>query len=84
VDSVSEVLKIKAEEIDETPPFIGNVRTDHILGMAKMKGGVKILLNIDTVLRRDGLDLTAWRRRSRKYPCLAMALRLSSFGADHG
>ena len=57
VDSVSEVLNIKAEEIEETPSFSGNVKTDYILGMAKMKGGVKILLDIDKVLSREELEI---------------------------
>ncbi len=50
VDSVSEVLNIKAEDIEETPAFGTRVDTDYILGMAKMEGGVKILLDIDRVL----------------------------------
>ena len=50
VDSVSEVLNIKAEEIEETPAFGSKIDTNYILGMAKMEGGVKILLNIDKVL----------------------------------
>ncbi len=50
VDSVSEVLNIKGEDIDDTLAFSGNLDTDFILGMAKMEGGVKILLDIDKVL----------------------------------
>lgn len=50
VDSVSEVLNIKGEEIEHTPTFGTKVDTDYILGMAKMDGGVKILLDIDRVL----------------------------------
>jgi chemotaxis signal transduction protein/CheY-like chemotaxis protein len=50
VDSVSEVLEIKASEIEETPSFGMNMNTNHILAMAKMKEGVKILLDIDQVL----------------------------------
>lgn len=50
VDSVSEVLSIKGEEIEETPSFGAKVDMDYILGMAKMDGGVKILLDIDCVL----------------------------------
>lgn len=56
VDSVSEVLNIKATDIDETPSFGKQVNTDYILGMAKVKGGVKILLDIDKVLSREGVD----------------------------
>jgi purine-binding chemotaxis protein CheW len=50
VDSVSEVLNIKGADIEETPTFGARLDTDYILGMAKMNGGVKILLDIDKVL----------------------------------
>ncbi|MBN1381526.1 MAG: purine-binding chemotaxis protein CheW [Deltaproteobacteria bacterium] len=50
VDSVSEVLNIRAGDIEDTPNFGSNVSTDYILGMAKIGGGVKILLDIDKIL----------------------------------
>lgn len=50
VDAVSEVLSIKGEDIENTPTFGTRVNTDYILGMAKMGGKVKILLDIDQVL----------------------------------
>ncbi len=50
VDSVSEVLNIKGEDIEDTPTFGTRLNTDYILGMAKMEGGVKILLDINRVL----------------------------------
>jgi purine-binding chemotaxis protein CheW len=50
VDGVSEVLNLGAAEIEDTPDFGANLSTPHILGMAKMKGKVKILLDIDRVL----------------------------------
>lgn len=50
VDSVSEVLDIIQEDIADTPSFGSDLNTDFILGMAKSKGSVKILLNIDMVL----------------------------------
>ena len=53
VDSVSEVLNIKGEDVEETPTFGAKMNTDYILGMAKMEGGVKILLDIDRVLSED-------------------------------
>lgn len=53
VDSVSEVLNIKSEDVEETPRFGTKMNTDYILGMAKMEGGVKILLDIDRVLSDD-------------------------------
>ncbi len=57
VDAVSEVLNIKGEDIEETPTFGAKLNTDYILGMAKMEGGVKILLDIDQVLGSDELSL---------------------------
>ena len=57
VDSVSEVLSIKGDEIEETPTFGTKLNTDYILGMAKMDGGVKILLDIDCVLSRDEMNM---------------------------
>jgi len=57
VDSVSEVLTIKGEEIEDTPTFGNRLNTDFILGMAKMEGGVKILLDIDTVLTDQDITI---------------------------
>jgi purine-binding chemotaxis protein CheW len=50
VDAVSEVLNIRPEEIETPPAFGTRLNTDYILGMAKMDGRVKILLDIDRVL----------------------------------
>jgi purine-binding chemotaxis protein CheW len=58
VDSVSEVLKIKDHDIEETPTFGVRLNTDYILGMAKMSGGVKILLDIDKVLGGEEITLS--------------------------
>ena len=57
VDAVSEVLNIRGEEIEETPTFGTKVNTDYIHGMAKMEGGVKILLHIDRVLSQDDVAM---------------------------
>jgi len=59
VDSVSEVLDIKGEEIEDPPAFGSNVDTAFILGMAKAKGSVKILLNIEKVLSQAELEHVA-------------------------
>ncbi|MBW1677973.1 MAG: purine-binding chemotaxis protein CheW [Deltaproteobacteria bacterium] len=57
VDSVSEVLNIKGEDVEDTPTFGAKLDTDYILGMAKMEGGVKILLDIDRVLTAEEIVL---------------------------
>lgn len=54
VDSVSEVLNVMSGEIDRAPDFGDRVTTDYILGLAKVKGTVKILLALDRVLDADG------------------------------
>lgn len=59
VDSVSEVLNIRGELIEETPAFGTKLTTDYILGMAKTEGSLKILLDIDKVLQTHGVPLSA-------------------------
>ncbi len=57
VDSVSEVLNIKGEDIEQTPTFGVKLNTDYILGMAKLEGRVKILLDIDQVLSLEEISI---------------------------
>lgn len=68
VDGVSEVLTIQESEIEDTPAFGDDVRMPYILGMAKVKGRVKILLDIDHVLSNQelhGLEhLPAWQEEA--------------------
>jgi len=56
VDSVSEVIDIAAPDIESTPSFGVELDTQYILGMAKTKGEVKILLNIDRVLTGEEIE----------------------------
>jgi purine-binding chemotaxis protein CheW len=50
VDTVSEVLDIAGADIEPAPRFGSDIDTAFILGMAKSKGTVKILLDIDKIL----------------------------------
>ncbi len=50
VDSVSEVLNIKVDQIESTSSIGTGLDTKYLLGMAKMDDGVKMLLDIDGVL----------------------------------
>ena len=59
VDPVSEVLNIVADEIEQTPEFGERVCTDYMKGVAKVKGTVKILLDLDRVLGTDDAALRA-------------------------
>jgi len=59
VDSVSEVINIKSTDIEDTPSFGMTLSTEYILGMAKMSGSVKILLDIDRVLTSEEYMVSA-------------------------
>jgi purine-binding chemotaxis protein CheW len=50
VDGVSEVLNVAGADIEDTPDFGNGVHTPYVLGLAKVKGKVKILLDIDKLL----------------------------------
>lgn len=55
VDTVSEVVDISAEEVVDAPSFGVSTDTTFILGMAKHRSAVKILLNIEAVLSEPGV-----------------------------
>lgn len=57
VDAVSEVLNIKADDIENTPAFGVKLETEYILGMAKMDHNVSILLDIDRVLTEENKEV---------------------------
>jgi purine-binding chemotaxis protein CheW len=54
VDAVSEVLNIAGDEIEPTPTFGDQVDTTFMRGVAKVKGTVKILLDLDRVFEAEG------------------------------
>ncbi len=56
VDGVSEVLNLTGQEIEDTPDFGEDIGGEYLLGMAKVKGKVKILLDIDRILSAHDLQ----------------------------
>jgi purine-binding chemotaxis protein CheW len=50
VDGVAEVLNIAGADIEDTPSFGKEVEVPYVMGLAKIKGKVKILLDIDQVM----------------------------------
>jgi purine-binding chemotaxis protein CheW len=50
VDAVEEVLSIEQEDMEETPDFGTRLAASYLLGMAKVKGKVVTLLDIDQVV----------------------------------
>jgi purine-binding chemotaxis protein CheW len=53
VDSVSEVLNIVVEDLEDTPKFGVAINNDFILAFAKLQGKVKILLDISRVISAE-------------------------------
>jgi purine-binding chemotaxis protein CheW len=58
VDSVQEVADIAGDQIEPPPPLGNDVNNEFILGLAKAKENVKILLDIDRVL-----DVQQWQEK---------------------
>lgn len=59
VDSVEEVVTLSSSEIEPTPDFGTKVNTEYLLGMAKVKGQVKTLLDIDRVVAPETVKAIA-------------------------
>ena len=59
VDSVEEVVTLTGAEIEPTPEFGTRVDTGYLLGMAKVKGVVKTLLDIDRVVAPETVEQIA-------------------------
>lgn len=59
VDCVEEVVQLSDQEIEPTPEFGTTVDTSYILGLAKVKGQVKTLLDIDRVVAPEALQQIA-------------------------
>lgn len=53
VDEVSEAVNIAASDIEDTPDFGEGVTTPYLIGMARSKERVRILLDIDQVLANE-------------------------------
>jgi len=50
VDGVVEVLHVAGADVEDTPCFGKEVEIPYVMGLAKLKGKVKILLDVDQVM----------------------------------
>lgn len=57
VDSVSEVSDIGGKDIEEAPSFGQGIDTSFIMGLGKVKEKIIILLDIETVLSAEELEV---------------------------
>jgi purine-binding chemotaxis protein CheW len=54
-DGVTEVLTISAQDVEASPDFGNGSPVPYLLGMAKVRGKVKLLLDINEVFSTDAL-----------------------------
>ena len=55
VDGVSEFLQLNSADIEDPPRSGRGIETPYLLGLARVKGTVKILLDLDEVLKSNDL-----------------------------
>jgi len=53
VDAVSDVISLKDEDIEKKASMGVELKSDVIQGIAKLKDGIKILLNVDRILTTE-------------------------------
>jgi purine-binding chemotaxis protein CheW len=57
VDTVSEVVNIGSEEVEDTPQFGQGIDTDFIIGLGKVNEKIIILLDIEQVMTTEELEM---------------------------
>ena len=57
VDAVSEVLRVKRDEIAPPPPTVAGLGREYLTGIIKLDKQLLILLDIDQILGRNGDDV---------------------------
>jgi purine-binding chemotaxis protein CheW len=81
VDAVSEVLEIRANEIEPPPSFGAKIRADFIAGMGKVNQKFVIILEIQKVLSVDEMAILADVSQASEEPiaCLQCNANLYQF-----
>jgi purine-binding chemotaxis protein CheW len=59
VDTVDEVVTLALADVEPAPDFGGAVNTSYLLGMAKVKGRVMTLLDLERVVAPDAVRAIA-------------------------
>jgi purine-binding chemotaxis protein CheW len=54
VDAVSEVLRVKSDQIAPPPPTVAGLGREYLTGLVKLDKQLLILLDIDQILGRNG------------------------------
>ncbi len=67
VDSVSHVTRVQAAAIEAAPEEVLEVDTDYITGVAKLREGLIILLDLERLLRREKIEVKETRKEGGIY-----------------
>jgi len=59
VDSVADVISLRADQIEPMPHLGANLETGGMLGVAKVDGQIKTLLDVDHIVAADALEVLA-------------------------
>lgn len=59
VDSVSDVVKVPLNSIQDTPHFTSKIQTDFIAGIGQIENNLIIMLDVDAVMTSDELAAVA-------------------------
>lgn len=66
VDGISEVIEINKEDIEPPPQYAENDDCDFIDGIAKIKGKVVMLLNIESIINCDAVTILFPEKEEKK------------------
>ena len=56
VDKVKEIIELQDSDIHNTPKIVKNEDTSYIAKVACIQGKIIVLLNVDTIIKRDDLN----------------------------
>lgn len=63
VDEVTEVIRIKRSMVEPTPPLVGSIGQEYILGICRYDARLIMLLDIDRVINEGGEQLESELRK---------------------
>lgn len=68
VDEVTEVIRIRKSMVEPTPPLVGSIGQEYILGICKYDSRLIMLLDIDRVLNESGEQMESELRKKMLGP----------------
>lgn len=68
VDEVTEVIRIRKSMVEPTPPLVGSIGQEYILGICKYDSRLIMLLDIDRVLNESGEQIESELRKKMLGP----------------